>query len=368
MSQHDFDVADAAGSVFLTDLNLSLKALGSLSSGSSAPSTTYSYQWWLDTGNSVLKMRNGANSAWVTMPMNIVTGLVALAGLDTSMVVTASETIASNNNDTTLPTSAAVKAYVDVPRAFADLAAALVVTASETIASNNNDTSLPTSAAVKAYADSVSSAANPIISASEPGTMYSGLMWQDTSVTPNLIKVRDTGNNHWIDFYKLHDASASAENPDLLLGSGTTFPAGHVVYTQSVKHTSTGASSDPDTTWTDTSLLITVPSAEVAKLSKILISVTNSCMITADAHGMAEFRIIRTSPSPNTVLAWIGVGIDGSYHPKPNVSIMGEDSSLETGDHVYKYQFTSSASVHSQLIYYHHAAGKLGMIHAMGIT
>jgi hypothetical protein len=331
MSQHDFDVADAAGSVFLTDLNLSLKALGSLSSGSSAPSTTYSYQWWLDTGNSVLKMRNGANSAWVTMPMNIVTGLVALAGLDTSMVVTASETIASNNNDTTLPTSAAVKAYVDVPRAFADLAAALVVTASETIASNNNDTtlptsaavkayvdvprvfadlaaalvvtasetiasnnndtSLPTSAAVKAYADSVSSAANPIISASEPGTMYSGLMWQDTSVTPNLIKVRDTGNNHWIDFYKLHDASASAENPDLLLGSGTTFPAGHVVYTQSVKHTSTGASSDPDTTWTDTSLLITVPSAEVAKLSKILISVTNSCMITADAHGMAEFRI-----------------------------------------------------------------------------
>jgi hypothetical protein len=128
MSQHDLDIADAAGAAFLTDLNLSLKALGSLSSGSSAPATTYAYQWWLDTASAVLKMRNSANSAWVTMPMNIATGLIALAGLDSALLVTASETIASNDNDTTIPTSAAVKDLVEAAASPATTAAQAVGT------------------------------------------------------------------------------------------------------------------------------------------------------------------------------------------------------------------------------------------------
>jgi len=43
----------------------------------------------------------------------IATGAVEFSMIDPAAVVTASESIVSNNNDTTLPTSAAVKAYVD---------------------------------------------------------------------------------------------------------------------------------------------------------------------------------------------------------------------------------------------------------------
>jgi hypothetical protein len=40
-------------------------------------------------------------------------GTITFAKLDSALVVTSAETIAANNNDTTLPTSAAVKSYVD---------------------------------------------------------------------------------------------------------------------------------------------------------------------------------------------------------------------------------------------------------------
>jgi hypothetical protein len=75
-------------------------------------------------------------------------------------VVTEAEGIASNDNDTTLPTSAAVKAYADGVATgglitTAGIAAATLVTEADAIASNDNDTTIPTSAAVKDYADGV---------------------------------------------------------------------------------------------------------------------------------------------------------------------------------------------------------------------
>lgn len=65
MSQHDMDVANQAGAAFRADLNDALKALASVSSGSSAPTTTFPYQLWADTNTGLLKMRNGANNAWI---------------------------------------------------------------------------------------------------------------------------------------------------------------------------------------------------------------------------------------------------------------------------------------------------------------
>ena len=67
MSQHDLDLANAAGVVFRADLNAALVALGTLSSGATAPGTTFAYQWWADTTTGLLKIRNAANSAWVTV-------------------------------------------------------------------------------------------------------------------------------------------------------------------------------------------------------------------------------------------------------------------------------------------------------------
>ena len=65
MAQHDYDLANASGSTFRSDLNSALSAIASVNSGSSAPSTTFAYMLWADTGNNLLKQRNAANSGWI---------------------------------------------------------------------------------------------------------------------------------------------------------------------------------------------------------------------------------------------------------------------------------------------------------------
>ena len=70
MSQHDFEIltADAnTGTAMRAAINAALQALASCSSGASEPTTMYAYQLWADTANSLLKMRNAANNAWITL-------------------------------------------------------------------------------------------------------------------------------------------------------------------------------------------------------------------------------------------------------------------------------------------------------------
>jgi hypothetical protein len=67
MSQNDYSIADQDGQSFLNDLNDALQADQTQNAGSSAPSTTYPNQWWVDDTNNLLKIRNKANSAWVTV-------------------------------------------------------------------------------------------------------------------------------------------------------------------------------------------------------------------------------------------------------------------------------------------------------------
>lgn len=65
MSQGDQNVANASGATVRADINAELQALASLSSGASAPGTTYPNQLWVDTTNSVVRRRDNANSAWM---------------------------------------------------------------------------------------------------------------------------------------------------------------------------------------------------------------------------------------------------------------------------------------------------------------
>lgn len=67
MSQHDLSIANQGFPAFRSDLNDALQALVSLSSGTSAPSTTYANQLWYDTTNNIVKMRNEDNDAWITL-------------------------------------------------------------------------------------------------------------------------------------------------------------------------------------------------------------------------------------------------------------------------------------------------------------
>jgi hypothetical protein len=67
MSQNDFNIANQTASVFRADLNSALAALASLSSGATAPSTTYGNMMWYDTANNILKLRTEANDGWINI-------------------------------------------------------------------------------------------------------------------------------------------------------------------------------------------------------------------------------------------------------------------------------------------------------------
>lgn len=67
MSQHDYVIDNQAGAAFRADLNNALAAAATVNSGATAPSTTYAYELWADTTTGLLKQRNAANTAWVTL-------------------------------------------------------------------------------------------------------------------------------------------------------------------------------------------------------------------------------------------------------------------------------------------------------------
>ena len=67
MSQHDFTIDNQGFPAFRSDLNNALQALGSTSSGASAPSSPFANQLWYDTTNNILKIRNEDNDAWISL-------------------------------------------------------------------------------------------------------------------------------------------------------------------------------------------------------------------------------------------------------------------------------------------------------------
>lgn len=82
MAQHDYIIGNQSGAAFRSDLNNGLAAIVSQNSGAAQPSTTYAYQSWADTTTGLLKIRNAANNAWITVgtlaAVNL--GLLSLAG------------------------------------------------------------------------------------------------------------------------------------------------------------------------------------------------------------------------------------------------------------------------------------------------
>lgn len=67
MAQHDYVIANQSGAGFRADLNNALSAIVSQNSGALEPSTTYAYMTWADTTTGLYKIRNAANSDWITL-------------------------------------------------------------------------------------------------------------------------------------------------------------------------------------------------------------------------------------------------------------------------------------------------------------
>jgi len=84
MAEHDYVIANQNGANTRSDLNNALAAIVSNNSKASAPTTTYAFMWWADTANDILKQRNGADSAWISI-LTLSTG-APLGALAASLV------------------------------------------------------------------------------------------------------------------------------------------------------------------------------------------------------------------------------------------------------------------------------------------
>ena len=67
MATHDYIISNASGAAVRADLNNALAAIVSNNSNATSPATTYAFQFWADTTTGQLKIRNAANSAWITL-------------------------------------------------------------------------------------------------------------------------------------------------------------------------------------------------------------------------------------------------------------------------------------------------------------
>lgn len=107
MSQNDYVIDNQSAPDFRSDLNGALQALASLSSGGTAPSTTYANMLWYDTTNNILKMRTEADDAWINVgTLNQSTNKFEVAGV-------LDEDDMASDSATFPPSQQSVKAYVD---------------------------------------------------------------------------------------------------------------------------------------------------------------------------------------------------------------------------------------------------------------
>lgn len=126
MAQHDYIINNQSAPAARADINSVLQAIVTTNSGGSGPVNTFANMIWYDTAANQFKKRNEADSGWITLGTIDETGgtftpnsLLTTTGIAPATLVLSSEGIAGNNNNTTIPTSAAVKAYADAAAASA---------------------------------------------------------------------------------------------------------------------------------------------------------------------------------------------------------------------------------------------------------
>lgn len=73
MSQATAAIANQSRTLFRGAVNAITQAIQSQNSGLTEPTETYAYMWWADTTTGILKQRNAANNAWVSI-LTLATG------------------------------------------------------------------------------------------------------------------------------------------------------------------------------------------------------------------------------------------------------------------------------------------------------
>jgi hypothetical protein len=135
MSQNtNYNLANQSGANFRAELNNTLLDIVSNNSGASEPATKFAYELWVDTSNSVMKIRNSGNDAWITLPFSItadntvdinggtINGITSLSFSSGSTVTTVlDEDDLSSDSATALATQQSLKTYIDAQVTAQDL-------------------------------------------------------------------------------------------------------------------------------------------------------------------------------------------------------------------------------------------------------
>jgi len=120
MATHDYVIDNQTAPNTRADINNALAAIVTQNSNATAPSVTYANMIWYDTANNQLKKRNEANSGWITLGTVdegagkfTPNAAITTSEFAAATLVTSTDTVASNDNDTTIPTTAAVIDYAE---------------------------------------------------------------------------------------------------------------------------------------------------------------------------------------------------------------------------------------------------------------
>jgi len=100
MSNADYVLANQSGAAFRAELNTILGAISSNNSSNSEPSDKFAHMWWVDTNANLLKQRNAANNAWITI------GSLAVNNLGHATLATAQTFTAGQRGQITALTDA----------------------------------------------------------------------------------------------------------------------------------------------------------------------------------------------------------------------------------------------------------------------
>ena len=100
MSIHDYVIANADGATVRGDINSVLLAIASNNSNGSDPSTTFAYQFYFDTGDAKLKIRNSANNGYITLG-TFTASATTIAQTDTNQTFSVAQRGSVTNVDAT---------------------------------------------------------------------------------------------------------------------------------------------------------------------------------------------------------------------------------------------------------------------------
>jgi hypothetical protein len=177
--------------------------------------------------------------------------------------------------------------------------------------------------------------------------------------------------------------TALASNPTVTLGSNATFPANHCIFVKHHKFASVDASTNPinsnfeswadkntNSRWTNTSLEVVVPSADVAKCSKIYVHVTTPFEIDPESSSRVNVRLIRVGHITNKSDCLALHSLFGENYNTGNLrawlSIGGWDDPLTTGDHTYHLEFTKDHNSYATSVKYHGATDDIATMTVWG--